>query len=203
MKHFMNQLQATLLASVVAAPFAAQAQTGLSLVYSGVVSANSRPAPATPEFNRWCAASGAPVCAPTTQFPVIDTSTGQQKGMAYIWGAFPFNAGTGAFAGSICFSEFMVFDLDDGEIHLSTGKNSTCGAFMDPALKPPLYANLGATAVIAGGGDGVIAAGSGRYKYWRGTFTDRVFVGFGPATVGVGGIVYYDQLIFGIKPNER
>lgn len=200
MMHSLNRLVGVVFASMAILPLAAQAQTGLSLVYSGVVSANSRPVPTTPEFGRWCAASGAPVCAPTTQFPVFDTRNGQQKGTAYIWGAFPFNAGSGAYAGSICFSEFMVFALDDGEIHLNTAKNGTCGAFMDPALKPPLYATLGATAVIAGGGDGVIASGTGRYGNWRGSFTDRVFVGFGPATVGVGGIVYYDQLIFNITP---
>lgn len=202
MKHLLQRLPGVVLASMAALPSVSLAETGLSLVYSGVVAANSRPAPSTPEFNQWCAASGAPVCAPTTQFPVFDTHNGQQKGMAYIWGAFPFNAGSGAYAGSICFSEFMVFVLDDGEIHLSTARNATCGAFIDPALKPPLYASLGATAVIAGGGDGVIASGTGRYKKWRGTFTDRVFVGFGPATVGVGGIVYYDQLIFGITPTR-
>lgn len=203
MSRLLGHWAGGVIASIAALPLSAQAQTSLSLVYSGVVSANTRPAPSTPEFASWCMASGAPVCAPTTQFPVFDTHTGQPKGTAYIWGAFPFNAGSGAFAGSICFSEYMVFDLNDGEIHLSTAKNGTCGAFMDPALKPPKYASLGATAVIAGGGDGVIAAGTGRYAKWRGSFTDRVFVGFGPPSAGVGGIVYYDQLIFGITPSSN
>jgi hypothetical protein len=30
-------------------------------------------------------------------------------------------------------------------------------------------------------------------------FSDRVFVGFGAPTAGVGGIVYYDQLCFSIS----
>jgi hypothetical protein len=30
------------------------------------------------------------------------------------------------------------------------------------------------------------------------SYTDRVFVGFGAPTSGVGGIVYYDQLWFSI-----
>ena len=74
---------------------------------------------------------------------------------------------------------------------------------MDPALKPPLHRDLGATAVVAGGGDGVIIGGTGRYKRWSGTFTDRVFVGFGAPTSGVGGIIYYDQLIFVISPKDN
>lgn len=204
MKNFHACLAGAALTMAATLPSLAAADgTALSLVYSGLVAANTRPAPATADFANWCAASGAPACLPTTQFPVYDTHTGRQRGMAYIWGAFPFNAGTGAFAGSICFSEYMVFALDEGDIHLHTAKNGTCGAFMDPALKPPQYPQFGATAVIAGGGDGVIAGGTGRFKNWRGSFTDRVFVGFGAPTVGVGGIVYYDQLIFGINPTNH
>ena len=57
--------------------------------------------------------------------------------------------------------------------------------------------------MIAGGGDGVIAGGTNKYKHWRGTFTDRVFVGFGAPTSGVGGIIYYDQLLFVISPDGK
>lgn len=181
---------------------AAAGDNAISVSFSGVVVANARPTPTLPAFAQWCAASGAPFCVPTTQFPVYDTSTGQRKGMAYIWGAFPFNAGTGSFAGSICFSEFMVFAFDEGELYLHTAKNGTCGAFIDPALKPPKHADLGATAIVAGGGDGVIAGGTGKFKKWTGTFTDRVFVGFGAPERGVGGIIYYDQLIFGISGKD-
>lgn len=191
-----------LLAAGICAPTLATAGERISVVNSGVAVANTRAAPSLPAFEAWCAASGAREnggdCFPTTQFPIYDTSTGKQKGMAYIWGAFPFNGGA-TFTGSICFSEFMVFALDQGDLYLSTAKNGTCGAFIDPALKPPKYPELGATAVIAGGGDGVIAGGTGKYKNWTGTFTDRVFVGFGAPTSGVGGIVYYDQLIFEIS----
>ena len=45
----------------------------------------------------------------------------------------------------------------------------------------------------------LITGGTGKYKAWTGTFTDRVFVGFGPADRGVGGIIYYDQLLFSIS----
>ena len=59
---------------------------------------------------------------------------------------------------------------------------------------PPKYTELGATVVVAGGGDGVIAGGTGAYATWTGTFSDRVFVGFGAPTAGFGGIAYCDQL---------
>jgi hypothetical protein len=66
-------------------------------------------------------------------------------------------------------------------------------------LKPPLHADKGALVVIAGGGDGHIVGGTGRFQNWTGTYTDRVFVGFGAPTSGVGGIIYYDQLWFSIS----
>ena len=95
----------------------------------------------------------------------------------------------------------MVFVLDGGGIAGNTGPNGTCAAFMDPATKPPLAAYPIATVVVAGGGDGVMSTGTGRYKNWTGTFTERLFMGFGPPTAGVGGIVYYDQWLFRISRN--
>lgn len=173
------------------------AADNINLVYSGVAVANARAAPNTQAFIDWCnAATGA--CFPTVQQPVYDTATGKQKGHVYVWGAFPFQTGS-TFPGSLCFSEFIVFALDQGDLYVHSGPKGTCGAFIDPALKPPKYPELGATAVVAGGGDGVIAGGTGKYKAWTGTFTDRVFVGFGAPTSGVGGIVYYDQLLFSIS----
>lgn len=192
-------LMAVLLAGVATATSAAGDTAGkkFSLVFSGVAVPNIKPAPNIQAFADWCnAATGA--CYPTVQQPVFDTTTGKKMGMVYVWGAFPFNAGT-IFPGAICFSEFMVFELSGGELYAHSAPNGTCGAFMDPVLKPPKYTDLGATAVIAGGGDGVIRGGTGRFQKWTGTFTDRVFVGFGAPTSGVGGIIYYDQLLFVIS----
>jgi hypothetical protein len=62
-----------------------------------------------------------------------------------------------------------------------------------------MYQDAGATVVIAGGGDGSIVGGTRKYANWVGTYTDRVFVGFGAPTSGVGGIIYYDQLWFSIS----
>ncbi len=169
----------------------AWAAQGVDLVFNGVPAANVSAAPALPAFADWC--SG--ICFPTTQFPVYDVGTGIKRGMAFVWGkTFTYGAG-----GSLCFSEFISFSLNEGDLQVVSGPNGTCGAPIDPALKPPLHADLGAQVVIAGGGDGVIAGGSGRFKGWSGTYTDRVFVGFGNASSGVGGIVYYDQLWFSVS----
>jgi hypothetical protein len=175
----------------------AAAAENINLIFSGVAVANTRAAPVVPAYAAWCtAATGA--CYPTVEQPVYDMATGRRMGMVHVWGAFPFIGGT-TVPDSLCFSEYIVFALDQGDLHVHSGPRGTCGAFMDPALKPPKYPELGATVVIAGGGDGVIAGGTGKYKGWTGTFTDRVFVGFGAPTSGVGGIIYYDQLWFSIS----
>jgi hypothetical protein len=168
-------------------PGSASALQTVDLVFNGIPSANISTPPTTQSFVDWCSGN----CFPTTQFPVYD-STGNKGGVAYVWGkAFAFGTG-----GSLCFSEFVAFSLNEGDLHVVSGANGTCGAPIDPSLKPPLHADLGALVVIAGGGDGLIAGGTGRFQGWTGSYTDRVFVGFGGPTSGVGGIVYYDQLWF-------
>jgi hypothetical protein len=169
----------------------AQAGENIQLLVNGLAVANAAAPPTTAVFASWCAG----VCFPTTRQVVNDPGTGQPKGEIFVWGKnFQFGAG-----GTLCFSEFIVFALEQGDLHVASGDRGTCGAQMDPALKPPLHADRGALVVIAGGGDGAIVGGTGRYAKWSGTYTDRVFVGFGLPTSGVGGIVYYDQLWFGIS----
>lgn len=177
----------------VATAFAgtAAAASNIELVYNGLAVANASSPPNSSAFTNWC--NG--ICFPTTQLPLYDASTGQKKGNAYVWGkSFAFGSG-----GSLCFSEFIVFSLEQGDIYVNSPNNGTCGAPIDPALKPPKYPELGALVVIGGGGDGVIGGGTGKYLNWTGTYTDRVFVGFGLPTSGVGGIIYYDQLWFSIS----
>jgi len=189
--HAPRALAASVLAVLVTWSGGAAATENLQLIADGIPSANSKPYPMTSAFEVWCGGR----CFPTTQFPVYDPGNGQPKGTAHVWGRdFAFGAG-----GSLCFSEFIVFALAQGELHIASGVNGTCGAPIDPLLKAPRYPELGATVVIAGGGDGVIAGGTGKYGSWAGTFSDRVFVGFGLPTSGVGGIVYYDQLWFSIS----
>lgn len=124
-----------------------------------------------------------------------DPGHGQPKGTISVWGKnFQFGAG-----GSLCFSEFIVFALDQDEVHVASGERGTFGAPIDPALKPPLYADKGTLVVIGGGGDGGIVGGTRKFRKWTGTYIDRAFVGFGAPESGVGGIVYYDQLWFSIS----
>lgn len=187
-------LAATLLAALAACALPAAAAQNLQLVADGVPAANTALQPTTAAFDAWCKGGQAP-CFPTTQFPVYDPGNGQPKGMAHVWGR-DFAYGEG---GALCFSEYIVFVLPQGQLHIVSGVNGTCGAPMDPNLKPPKYTELGASVVIAGGGDGTVAGGTGAFARWTGTFSDRVFVGFGDPTSGVGGIVYYDQLWFTIN----
>ncbi|HUG22366.1 hypothetical protein [Piscinibacter sp.] len=188
MKKLPSLLASSILVLAAVSPTPAFAGQNVNLVFDGIPSANVSTPPATQAFADWCSGS----CFPTTQFPVYDATTGINRGTAYVWGK-SFAFGTG---GSLCFSEFIAFSLREGDLHVVSGPNGTCGAPIDPALKPPLHADLGALVVIAGGGDGVIAGGTGRFEGWTGSFTDRVFVGFGAPTSGVGGIIYYDQLLF-------
>jgi hypothetical protein len=184
-------IAAAALTALLAWAGTASANTSLQLIADGVPAANTATPPATPAFAAWCAER----CFPTTQFPVYDPANRKLKGVAHVWGR-DFVFGTG---GALCFTEFIVLSLAQGELHLASGENGTCGAPMDPTLKPPKFSELGATVVIAGGGDGAIVGGTGKYAGWTGSFSDRVFVGFGEPTSGVGGIVYYDQLWFGIS----
>ena len=183
-------------AAVACAAFAAfsgmaVASNNIQFVVNGLAAPNLAAPPVTSAFATWCEG----VCFPTTHQVVLDPENGQPKGSIYVWGKnFEFGAG-----GSICFSEFIVFALQQGEVHVASGDRGTCGAPIDPILKPPLFPELGATVVIGGGGDGAIVGGTGKYHNWAGTYTDRVFVGFGAPTSGVGGIIYYDQLWFSIS----
>jgi hypothetical protein len=191
----MKMLQPVIATSVFALAagmcgLAAAAQN-VELVFNGIPAANVSAPPASQAFSDWCDG----ICFPTTQFPVYDAATGQNKGNAYVWGkSFQYGAN-----GSLCFSEFIAFSLNEGDVQVNSGTNGTCGAPIDASLKPPLHADLGAQVVIAGGGDGQINGGTGKFKKWTGSYTDRVFVGFGAPTSGVGGIVYYDQLWFSIS----
>jgi len=193
MKVIHSIITTALLTLAVGSPQSASAADNIQLTTSGLAAPNASTWPDIAPFFAWCAGS----CFPTTHQPVYDPATGQQKGMIRVW-AKGFQFGLG---GSLCFSEYIVFDLSQGELHVASGDTGTCGAPIDAALKPPLHSDKGATVVIAGGGDGNIVAGTGKYKGWTGTYTDRVFVGFGAPSSGVGGIVYYDQLWFGISRN--
>jgi hypothetical protein len=155
------------------------------LVYNGPAVANTHFAPRTPAFTSWCDS----VCAPTVTMPATDATTGRVEGKIYVWSK---DTQTSTDGKTLCFGEFIWFALDNGAVYTDSGTNGTCGAFMDPSLKPPTH--IPADQVVAGGGDGTIVGGTGRYARWTGAYTDRLFIEFGAAN-------YYDQLFFSINPN--
>ena len=191
METFRAVITATVIATGTLLAGTAGANNDIQLVYNGLAAPNLAAPPATQAFATWCAG----MCFPTVNLPVRDPRNGQVQGSIYVWGKnFQYGAG-----GSLCFSEFIVFALDQGDVHVASGDQGTCGAPIDPLLKPPLHQDKGAQVVIGGGGDGSILGGTGKFTRWTGTYTDRVFVGFGAPASGVGGIVYYDQLWFSIS----
>jgi len=165
----------------------AAATNNIVLIYNGPAIPNTQSPPNVAAFTDWCASS----CAPTVQLPMYDASTGQQNGSIAVWGT-PFTIS--ADGTSLCFSEFIVFNLAEGSIYTHSPKPyGTCGGFISPALLPATHVAVGE--VVGGGGDGVIVGGTGKFKNWTGTYTDRVFVelSFGADPN------YYDQLFFSIS----
>jgi hypothetical protein len=192
MKPLRKLAVSALAVAAIATPLAATATTSIDLIFDGLAAPNTMAPPThIAAFEAWCAGT----CIPTVQQPMYEMSTGHLKGTLYVWAALPFNPGP-IIDSSFCFSEFFIVALAEGDLYAYSGPNGTCGATMDPVLKPPKFTEYGAQVVIAGGGDGVIVGGTNKYRDWTGTFTDRVFVGFGAPTSGVGGIVYYDSLMF-------
>ena len=130
-------------------------------------------------------------------FPVgnaadVRRSDGKLRGTIYVWTKNFAYAPDGK---SLCFGEFIWFALKEGNIYTHSGSNGTCGAFIDPSLKAPTHLT-GPGQVIAGGGDGTIVGGTGKFSSWKtGTYTDRVFVEFSFS----GAANYYDQLFFSLS----
>lgn len=161
------------------------------LIFNGPSVTNTHSAPNTPTFASWCSLKGP--CSPSVMQPVYDASTGKLKGTIFVWTKNFVYAADGK---SLCFGEFIWFALPEGNIYTHSGSDGTCGGFIDPSLKPPTHIT-GAGQVIAGGGDGTIVGGTGKFSNWTGTYTDRVFVEFNFS----GGANYYDQLFFSISKN--
>jgi hypothetical protein len=156
------------------------------LIYNGPSIANTHAAPNTPAFTSWCATNGG--CSPSVNLPVYDASTGQLEGRTYVWTKnFVFSSD----GKSECFGEFVWFALNDGDIYSDSGSNGTCGGAIDGSLKQPTHIT-GPGVVVAGGGDGTIVGGTGKFAKWTGTYTDRVFVELGSSN-------YYDQLFWSIN----
>ena len=161
------------------------------LLYNGPAISNTHAAPNTASFASWCALDGP--CSPSVALPMVDASTGERRGQIYVWTK---NFVTSADGNTLCFGEFIWFELPEGNVYVHSGSNGTCGGFMDSSLKPPTHIT-GAGQTVGGGGDGTIVGGTGKYAKWNGTYTDRVFVELNFS----GGANYYDQLFFSINRN--
>jgi len=148
------------------------------LVTNGSVVSNTQSPPNTPAFAAWCGGT----CSPSTMEPVVDAATGQVRGNFYTW-----TKNLTSF--SACFGEFVWFALNDGDVYVNSGDDGTCGG---PISKAPSH---GGDLVIAGGGDGAVVGGTGKYSNWAGgTYTDRLF-----AEISFSGGGYYDQLFWSIS----
>ena len=157
------------------------------LVYNGPSITNTHSVPTTPAFTSWCDST----CVPSVTMPAVDAATGRVEGTIYVW------TKNQNLAGPLKFGEFIWFALNDGDVYVDSGGSGTVGAILDPAVKVPTHINGAPGEVAAGGGDGTIVGGTGRYSKWTGTYTDRTFVELNFA----GGPNYYDQLFWSINPN--
>jgi hypothetical protein len=155
------------------------------LLYNGFSIANTHADPQTAAFTAWCNSQ----CFPSVMLPVSDAVNGAARGTIYVWVKNFVTVGS-----TTCFGEFIWYALNDGNVYTDSGSNGTCGAALDPTLKPPTHLT-NAFGVSGGGGDGpIVPGGTGKYKGWTGTYTDRVFVEIGPGQANY----YYDQLFFSI-----
>lgn len=163
----------------------------IQLYFNGAPEANSGLNPPEIEvFTDWCGTS----CFPTTEFPLIDQTRESTVGKARVWGkdmAFSSDGQT------LCFTEFIEYQLKKGSIYTLGRTGGTCGTYMDPTLVPPI--NVPGAEMLAGGGDGNIVGGTGKYKGLKGTYNDRVFVEF----MNRSSIVYYDALFFNLMPEWK
>lgn len=173
-------------ASNVHAGINAGSKDNMQLYFNGAPEANSgTPIPPIKAFTDWCGAS----CFPTTVFPVVNPVTGGKVGTARIWGK---DMKTSVDGNTICFTEFMEYKLDQGIIYVLGRDSGTCGAYMDSNLAPPMM--VPGAEELAGGGDGKIVGGTGKYSKISGTFNDRVYVEF----MNRQTIVYYDALFINL-----
>ncbi|KTC75942.1 hypothetical protein Lbir_0011 [Legionella birminghamensis] len=158
------------------------------LYFNGAPEANTgTPAPKWKSFNDWCGTT----CFPTTMFPLTDPVTNKTVGTARVWGK---DMNISADGDTLCFTEFIEYKLSDGVIYTLGRQAGTCGTFMDATLVPPISVKEPGVEELAGGGDGDIVGGEGKFAKIKGTYNDRVFVEF----MNRSTIVYYDALFFNL-----
>ena len=161
-----------------------QSANNLVFITRGLSNANDYSGELPDVFYDWCDGS----CFPSTKMEILDAKTEKPKGMIYSWGKDFVDDGNIP-PQTLCFSEFIMYQLDQGDLYTISTGDGACGAFMNPALVTPISDPN--AVILAGGGDGVIAGGTRKFKNWSGTYSTRLFVEFLD-----GNIHYYDELFY-------
>lgn len=134
-------------------------------------------------FADWCAG----VCVPTIEIEVFDAKKNESLGHIYAWGK---EFGGSADGVSLVFKEFILYDLDGGQLYtLSQDGGHPGGAFADPSVIIP-KADAG-DQVLLGGAEGVVLGGTGIYAGASGGYSTRLKVEVDFAS---GLFIYYDEL---------
>lgn len=126
----------------------AQSPSGSMIVAEGFAAANTYAGPLPGFFASWCAdAADGSTCIPTVALDVFEPKKERSVGTVYAWGKdFRTTA-----AGSLQFKEFILFDLQEGQLYtLSQDGGHPGGAFADPTLVIPKQGDV----VLVGGAEG-------------------------------------------------
>lgn len=179
------------LALVVSASASAQPPSvlgeGSIIVAEGFSAPNDYPPQLLPQlFHDWCNNGDAvPECVPTVRLEVVDAKKGESLGFIYAWGQ-----DFGGDAVSLVFREFILYDLDGGQMFtISEDGGHPGGSFADPSIIIPKAGDR----VLLGGAEGRVVGGTGLYAGASGGYSTRLKVELDDAS---GFFVYYDELYF-------
>lgn len=160
---------------------------GSIIVAEGFSAPNDYPTQLLPQvFHDWCNNGDAtPECIPTVKLAVADAKKGEPLGFVYAWGQ---DFGGSADGVSLVFREFILYDLDGGQLFtISQDGGHPGGAFADPTVVIPKAGDQ----VLLGGAEGQVVGGTGRYAGATGGYSTRLKV-----EVSGGFFIYYDELYF-------
>jgi hypothetical protein len=160
---------------------------GSIIVAEGFSAPNAYPTELLPPvFHDWCNNGDAiPECGPTVQLEVFDAKNGKSVGFIYAWGQ---DFGGSADGVSLVFREFILYDLDGGQLYtISEDGGHPGGAFADPTVVIPKVADQ----VLLGGAEGQVVGGTGLYAGASGGYSPRLTV---EVDFARGFFVYYDEL---------
>jgi hypothetical protein len=157
-------------------------QSGSVIIAEGFSALNEFDGPLPSFFEDWCTDSEDGLdCVPTVMLEVTDVKKTKHLGYIYAWGKDFKESGS-----TLQFKEFILYDLKGGQLYtLSQDGGHPGGAFTDPSLIPPKEGEV----VLAGGAEGIVVGGTGKYKNAGGGYSTRLKVeAEGPY------FIYYDEL---------